>query len=50
VTFDNSLADRQAYALPGVFILRVNPVENLEDSLVVLRVDSDSVVTDEKEP
>ena len=50
MTLDNSFADSQAHTEAGVLIPCMQTLENIEDSFVILRVDSDTVVADGKEP
>src|SRR5579884_527116 len=50
VALDDLAADGQADAGAGVLLLRVQPLEDDEDALQVLRVDADAVVTNPEQP
>jgi hypothetical protein len=50
VAFDNLLADSQAYATTRILPLQIKTLEDFENPLMTLRLDTNAVVTDLKPP
>jgi hypothetical protein len=46
VAFDDFLADTQSDSVTRVFVAGMQPLEDYEDSLIELRVDTDTIVSD----
>ena len=44
MSIDDTLADREAYAIAGIFIARVQPLKDHKHAVDVVRFDPDSVV------
>src|SRR6185437_16245591 len=50
VTLDDFFANRQAHARAGIFLPRVQPLEQHENPLEIFRIDADAVVPHVKNP
>ncbi len=50
MAFYDSLTDGEAYPRPLIFAFGMEPLENLEDTIIVLGVDPDAIVGYGKNP
>src|SRR5258708_22950002 len=50
MAFHDFLADRQPNSCPGIMFARVQPLKDPENTLEVLRVDTEAIIADAKDP
>ena len=50
MTLDDPFANRQAHACSGIFVPRMQPLENFKNPREMLWLNADTVVADRKQP